>query len=78
LWVKERKRREKRGERRDRMGWGGLAVSDLVFCDFAFLFNVETADEEVPFTLKPCWSCDTYFSGWRWRETLDACYAYET
>jgi hypothetical protein len=49
----------------------------LVFCDFAFFFNVEAADKEVPFSLEACGSRDTYLCCWRWREAFDACYADE-
>ena len=49
-----------------------LTISDLIFCNLAFLLNIESTDEEVPFALPSSGSRDAHLSG-RWRRiTLDA------
>lgn len=50
----------------------GLTVSDLIFCDSAFLFNVQPAHEEVPLALVASWSGDANLSCWWRREALHA------
>ena len=56
---------------------GRRTVTDLVFGDFALLFDVEAADVEVPFALEAGGRGDADFCGWGWWEAFDACYAHD-
>jgi hypothetical protein len=52
-----------------------LTVADLVFCNLALLFDIETADVKMPLALESCWCRNTNLRcGW-WGQPLDTSHA---
>lgn len=52
-----------------------ITISDLILRHFTLLGNVQASHVHVPFALPARWGGNADFRGWRWGETLHACYA---